>query len=221
MARVRESRSARRPPSPLARSSGALLSDLLRLDLGGGCRPRSPGTRTAGTQRRGRRECAKAARGSAGGAGWGSVGSSPPPVLGKAAGPLRSCAGAGRRRVALGGLRHCPDRPGRGAAKLPPGPPSPFLVCRLRSLAGLGGRGCEMGTQALLSEPFRPRPGPGTQRAGPAMCWVCGVRPARSQADRRGGQGSRAGWEAARAASRGSLAPGRPAWPGPASPSGS
>lgn len=75
VARIRGSRSAPRRarclPSRLARCSSALLSDLLRLDLGGGGRPGSPGARAAGGRALGRQECASAARDSADGHGAG------------------------------------------------------------------------------------------------------------------------------------------------------
>lgn len=157
----------RSAPSLRARPQlGALLSDLLRLDLGGGCRPRSPGTRPAG-------ECAKAAGGRRGVGLGGEFAASGP---GEGGGSPSCLRGGGKAARGPGRPAAQPGPAGRGAAKLPPALPVPSLVCRLRSLAGLGGRGCEMGTQAVLSERFRPRPGPGTQRAGPAVCWFCGVR---------------------------------------------
>lgn len=106
----------RSAPSLRARPQlGALLSDLLRLDLGGGCRPRSPGTRPAGMRQGGGR----AARG---GARWG----------------VRRLRSQGRRRVPVVPARgrkaaRGPGRPaaqpgpaGEGRSQVAAGPPSPF-----------------------------------------------------------------------------------------------
>ncbi|XP_066121020.1 collagen alpha-1(I) chain-like [Saccopteryx bilineata] len=169
VARVRGSRSAPRqalrPPSSLARGSSALLSDLLRLDLGERVlarKPWSPGAWAAGAGPRNRRECAKAVRGYAGGSGAGGSGgefaASNPTILEK---------NAGRRRS------HVAE-------------PSQSLVHRLRALAGLGGGVCEMGARVTLSEPFRSRPS-----SRDPTCWARNVlglrRPGRPgpEADRR------------------------------------
>lgn len=134
IARVRESRSAPRgircPPSPLARSSSTLLSDLLRLDLGNGCRPGSPGTSRSGAEPRDRRECAKAARGHAGRRGTGDLSkefATSYPREGCLS-PSRSCAGVDKAICRPGHHVALPRTPGWGgdAAKWP-SPPGAFL----------------------------------------------------------------------------------------------
>lgn len=204
VARVRESRGDRHPPYPLARSSGRCCQTCCAWIWGAGAGPGAPEPRNpaGGAQWRGRRGCDKAARGSTG---WGSVGSWRLASGGRRPRAPRTPAGSGKAARGPGRPAARPEPAGEGAQpSCRRALPVPPLVCRLRSLAGLGGRGCEMGTQAVLSEPFRPRPGPGTQRAGPARCWGCGVR-------------GQPGPQLIGSEDRGAGPPGRPAWPGPAS----
>lgn len=142
---------------------------------GAGGRPGSPGTRAAGGRERGRRECARAARGSAGGRGAEARARSlPPPIPGKGACPRRAPA-RGRKRgfAALGITPLCSGpRDGRGRSQVG----GPCLAHRLWPLSGLGGRVREMGARGRLWGLFRPRPSAlsrtsdalGPQRARPA-----------------------------------------------------
>lgn len=234
VARIRGSRSAprraRRLPSRIARCSSALLSDLLRLDLGGGGRPGSPGTRAAGGRALGPRECAPAARGRA------RRGGLEPGVccLGswrRALVPAALPRGGGHKAIRRPRPHAALRRPraGRDPAKLP-SPPSPFP--RPQAPAPLGPRrprpcngSAGYARGALPAQALGARPA--IQRAGPAACWVCGVRAGQVPRQRRAyrhsaarlGHGrprqARASGRT-RAASRGAIAPlARPAGPAP------
>ena len=124
---------------------------------GAGGRPGSPGTRAAGGRERGQRECARAARGSAGGRGAEARARSlPPPIPGNGACPRRAPArGQERGFAALGITPLCSGpRVGRGRSQVG----GPCLARRLRPLSGLRGRVREMGARGRLWGPFRPRP---------------------------------------------------------------
>lgn len=109
VARVQGSRSAprpaRRPPSRLARCSSRCFQTCCASIWGTRGRPGRPGARAAGDRARGRRECARAARGAGPG-----VGSLPPPILEKGACPRRAPARGRRRRFAALGIT--PPSPG-------------------------------------------------------------------------------------------------------------
>lgn len=122
-------RRARRLPSRLHGCSWALLSDLLRLNLGGRRPAWSSAARAAGTEPRSVRECARGARGSADG--HGARGSSREFAASDSGegrlSPPRTRAGADKAMRCSGYHAALPRTPGRvgDAAKLP-SPSSPF-----------------------------------------------------------------------------------------------
>lgn len=176
-ARVRQSRSAVPRPGSLPPPRPQRLPAAFRLVARGAERrvparaPRNPGTRAGPRGPRDAPRQRAAARAGGRGAGVSSGEFDASYSRERCLSPSRSCAGVENAIRRPGHHAELPRIMGLGgeAAKLP----GPSLVRRLCSLAGLGGRVCEMGVQVMLLEPFRPRPRPGIQRAGPAVCWVC------------------------------------------------
>lgn len=162
------------PSLQLHRCSVALLSDLLRLNLGGGGPPWSPGALEPG------RQCARAPRGSAGGRdarGSSREFASSDPGEGRLS-PPRSRAGAAKAIRRPGHHAALPRTLGRGRGRsqvADPSQPLSFSVDSGPSRASVV-TPVKWGRGLCSRSPSGPGSRPGIQRAGPAAGWVCSVR---------------------------------------------
>lgn len=159
------------PSLRLHRCSLELLSDLLRLDLGGGGPPWSPGARAAmrqgGARLRGRARCAGFQPGVC--------------LLGSWRRALVTAAlprGGGESYSSPWASRRTPPDPGPGRGRSQVAEPSQPLFLSVDSGPSRASvvTPVKWGRGLCSRSPSGPGPRPGIQRAGPAAGWVCSVR---------------------------------------------